>query len=87
VAPFTVREVRTARRSTPCSVISTSPVSAARRALEDHDDTEELSYVDGAAANPPFLAWALTDDALDSVATLLRDYHRHVASFDGARLT
>jgi Phosphotransferase enzyme family len=59
----------------------------APRAIEDHDDTEVLSYVDGAAANPPFPAWALTDDALDSVATLLRDYHRHVASFDGARLT
>ncbi|SNS83361.1 Phosphotransferase enzyme family protein [Geodermatophilus saharensis] len=43
---------------------------------------EVLSFVPGTAVTPPYPAWALTDDALVSVARLLRDYHRAVSSFD-----
>jgi hypothetical protein len=45
---------------------------------------EVLSYVPGAAVTPPYPTWALTDDALLSVAHLLRDYHRAVSTFDPA---
>ncbi|WP_246078353.1 phosphotransferase [Modestobacter excelsi] len=48
----------------------------------DDEGREVLSYVRGTAVTPPYPAWALTDDALTSVAHLLRDYHRAVSSFD-----
>jgi hypothetical protein len=50
----------------------------------DEQGREVLSYVGGAAVTPPYPPWALTDDALVSVAHLLRDYHRAVSSFDPA---
>src|SRR4051794_1954747 len=43
---------------------------------------EVLSYVPGTAVTPPFPEWALTDEALVSVADLLRSYHRAVETFD-----
>jgi hypothetical protein len=43
---------------------------------------EVLTFVPGTAITPPFPAWALTDEALGSVATLLRAYHQAVESFD-----
>jgi hypothetical protein len=46
--------------------------------------TEILSYIDGQAAVPPLPADTLTDDALVSVAELLRGYHTAAASFDPA---
>jgi hypothetical protein len=45
-------------------------------------DREVLSYMPGTAVTPPFPEWALTDEALDSVAALLRHYHRAVQTFD-----
>ncbi len=48
----------------------------------DDQGREVLSYVPGTAITPPYPAWALTDEALVSVATLLREYHRAVADFD-----
>lgn len=45
---------------------------------------EVLSYVPGEAVTAPYPDWALTDDALDSVARLLRRYHEAVATFDPA---
>jgi hypothetical protein len=48
----------------------------------DDQGREVLSYVHGTAITPPYPAWALTDEALLSVAHLLRDYHRAVSSFD-----
>ena len=48
----------------------------------DERDREILSYVPGTAVTPPYPSWALTDEALISVAELLRDYHRAVSSFD-----
>ena len=48
----------------------------------DDRGREVLSYIPGTAVTPPYPAWALTDEALVSVAGLLRDYHRAVSTFD-----
>jgi hypothetical protein len=48
----------------------------------DEEGREVLSYVPGTAVTPPFPEWALTDEALVSVADLLRSYHRAVETFD-----
>ena len=45
---------------------------------------EVLTYIHGEAVTPPYPAWALTDDALRSVAQLLHRYHAAVASYDPA---
>jgi Phosphotransferase enzyme family len=49
---------------------------------EDERGREVLSYIPGSAVIPPYPDWALTDEALVSVAELLRRYHDAVASFD-----
>ena len=46
--------------------------------------TETLTYIDGRAAVPPLPDEMLTDQALASVAELLRRYHQAAASFDPA---
>jgi phosphotransferase family enzyme len=46
------------------------------------DRSEILGYIPGAAATDPIPEWALSDAALASVGTLLRDYHRSAAGFD-----
>lgn len=56
----------------------------APRVLAVNATTEVLSYIDGQAAVPPLPADTLTDDALVSVAELLRGYHAAAASFDAA---
>ena len=48
----------------------------------DLQNREILSYVSGAPALVPYPDWALTDEALTSVAKLLRAYHDAVAGFD-----
>jgi hypothetical protein len=48
----------------------------------DDRGREVLSYIEGEAAIEPYPEWALTDEALVSVAELLRRYHGAVASFD-----
>ena len=53
----------------------------------DDDGREVLSYVRGTAVTPPCPPWALTEDALVSVAVLLRDYHRAVSTFDPSPYT
>jgi hypothetical protein len=53
----------------------------------DDQDREVLSFVAGTAITPPYPPWALTDEALDSLAVLLRDYHRAVRTFDPAPYT
>src|ERR687887_1276859 len=50
----------------------------------DDRGREVLSYIEGEAAIEPYPEWALTDEALVSVAELLRRYHDAVASFDPA---
>src|SRR5262245_4701692 len=56
----------------------------APRVLAVNPATETLTYIDGRAAVPPVPADTLTDDALVSIAELLRRYHRAAASFDPA---
>jgi hypothetical protein len=48
----------------------------------DDRGREVLSYIPGQAVIPPYPDWALTDEALVSVAQLLRRYHDAVTSFD-----
>lgn len=55
---------------------------APRHLGQDRAGREVLSYIEGDVPIPPTPAWALTDDALASVATLLRRYHDAAASFD-----
>ena len=50
----------------------------------DDRGREILSFLPGKAAIEPHQDWALTDEALVSVAALLRRYHDAVASFDPA---
>ncbi len=57
----------------------------APRVLATGPASETLSYLEGRAAVPPLAAETLTDDALVSVADLLRRYHQAAASFDPAR--
>jgi Ser/Thr protein kinase RdoA (MazF antagonist) len=55
---------------------------APRHLGHDEQGREVLSFVEGEAPVEPFPAWARTDQALVSVAELLRRYHDAVASFD-----
>src|SRR5919108_2144610 len=50
----------------------------------DDRGREILSFIPGQAAIEPHQDWALSDDALVSVAELLRRYHDAAASFDAA---
>jgi hypothetical protein len=52
----------------------------------DSHEREVLSYVPGETVTPPYPAWAMTDEALDSVARLLRSYHEAVADFSPSGL-
>jgi hypothetical protein len=56
----------------------------APRVLAAGPFTETLTYIDGQAAVPPLAEDMLTDDALVSVADLVRRYHLAAASFDPA---
>jgi hypothetical protein len=56
----------------------------APRVLSADASTEMLTYMHGRAAVPPLTADLLTDEALVSIADLLRRYHDAVASFDPA---
>ena len=56
----------------------------APRVLAAGRATETLTYIAGRAAVPPFADDVLTDEALVSVADLLRRYHQAASSFDPA---
>jgi hypothetical protein len=56
----------------------------APRVLAVGPATETLTYIAGRAMVPPFPEDVLTDEALVSVADLLRRYHRAVSGFDPA---
>lgn len=51
---------------------------------EDEDGREVLSYVEGDVPTAPYPAWSMTDEALRSVAELMRRYHHAVTGFDPA---
>jgi len=61
--------------------LESSGFTGSPRVLGTRDQTEILSYIDGRAACLPPPEWALTDDALVTVATLLRNYHQHAVAF------
>ncbi len=50
----------------------------------DADGRERLEFIPGDVAVPPYPAWAQTDDALASVAELLRRFHAASRTFDFA---
>jgi hypothetical protein len=54
----------------------------APRLLRTDGAREVLTYIPGTAVIPPYPDWALTDEALVSVAELMCRYHEAVASFD-----
>jgi len=47
----------------------------------DPDGRERLVYIEGDVPSLPYPAWSLTDDALASMAALLRRYHEAAAGF------
>jgi hypothetical protein len=51
----------------------------------DDQGREMLSFIPARRPSSPFPPWALTDEALVSVAALLRRFHEAVASFDPSR--
>lgn len=51
----------------------------------DEQRREVLRYVHGSSPSPPYPAWAYTDEALVSVAELLRRFHDAVEGFDPGR--
>jgi hypothetical protein len=67
--------------------LSDSGFDASPRVLGVDGRTEVLGYIEGTAATEPLADWALTDEALSSVAALLRECHRHASTFDGAGLS
>jgi hypothetical protein len=64
--------------------LSAAGFDGAPRLLASDASTEMLTYIDGWAAVPPLRDEMLSDQALVSVADLLRRYHQAVASFDPA---
>ena len=64
--------------------LASAGFDGAPRVLEAGPAIEKLTYIEGKAAVPPLPGEILTDQALVSVADLLRRYHRAVASFDPA---
>ncbi len=50
----------------------------------DEQGREVLSYLPGQTVTTPYPAWSLTDDALASVAGLLKRYHEAVREFPAA---
>jgi hypothetical protein len=51
----------------------------------DPDGRERLRYIAGDVPYPPYPAWSLTDEALASIAALLRRYHAAAAGFVAPR--
>jgi hypothetical protein len=53
----------------------------------DPDGRERLEFIEGEVAVPPFPEWVQCDDALVSIALLMRRFHEASRLFDGAGLT
>lgn len=87
------RVVRTAPAHAPAlqaylTALTASGFEGAPRPLALHGDgTEELTFVEGDVAVPPFPAWSTEDRVVSASARLLRRYHdaaRHVPFDTGA---
>jgi hypothetical protein len=50
----------------------------------DDQGREVLSYIEGDVPLPPYPEWSMAEDTLISFATLLREFHDAVASFDAS---
>jgi hypothetical protein len=53
----------------------------------DDDGRERLVFIEGDVPVPPFPAWAQSDTALASIATLIRSFHEASQSFDASEAT
>jgi hypothetical protein len=53
----------------------------------DEQERDVLTYVEGDVPLPPYPAWALTDEALDSLGRLLRRFHEATAGLDQSGVT
>jgi hypothetical protein len=53
----------------------------------DPDGRERLKYIEGDVAIPPYPSWAQTDDALASVASLMRAFHEASRRVDHASVS
>jgi Ser/Thr protein kinase RdoA (MazF antagonist) len=67
--------------------LARSDFQKAPRPVALEQDTEVLTFLEGAAALEPLPAWSLTDDALVSVGRLLNEYHQCVSTFDATSWT
>jgi Ser/Thr protein kinase RdoA (MazF antagonist) len=61
---------------------SAGPVGAPTFLGFDEQGREVLTYLPGETVTAPYPAWSMTDEALDSVARLLRRYHEAIRDFD-----
>lgn len=52
----------------------------------DSRGREMLTFIEGQAVIPPYPGWALSDGALASVATLMREFHDATVGFDATGL-
>lgn len=84
-----VRPAAPCRRATHALLAHLAAVGfdGSPRVLSGGPVTETLTYVAGRAAVPPLPADVLTDEALVSVADLLRRYHHAASSFDPSGFT
>ena len=66
------------------AIAATGFDGASRPVAIQPDGRERLVYIEGVAPGPPYPAWARADDALASIAALLRRFHAASATFDPA---
>lgn len=57
-------------------------VGASRPIGVDHDGRERLQFIAGDVPIPPYPGWAQTDDALASIARLMRRFHDAARQFE-----
>lgn len=53
----------------------------------DEQGREVLTFVEGDVPLPPYPAWSMSDDALDSFGELVRRFHDAAASFDATAVS
>jgi Phosphotransferase enzyme family len=53
----------------------------------DEKAREVLTFIEGEAPRPPYAAWSMTDEALDSFGELVRRFHDAASSFDATAVS